>query len=240
MNPPVYCLLVTGKDSQRLEFARKVAIPNFNQQTYPNKFMIIVNHIDSREKVLTKSQRNIHEVLINKQNFTLGDLRNYSMELVPLGALFYTFDDDDTRHPKYLEIMVNALVKEKAIACFMKNRMEYNIKNGYTFKSHFKYGNTHVLCYKIDRLRFMDLDTLEDVRLQDDLASFHKKYVALDNDPRMYIRIIHGSNTSPFATTDRETIRRPNRFSGYSESEATPDEKAYVATIVKKNYSWLV
>lgn len=239
MKPPVYCLMVTGKDEKRLAYARQIGIPNFESQDYPNKHMIIVNH--GKKPVLETQRDDIYEIMVEKgPGTTLGDLRNVSLDLVPLNACFSIFDDDDWRTPNYLSYMVDTLFKTRSIAVFMKNRLEYNLANGYTFRSHFRNGNTHILCIKLDRLRYTPLDTLEDVRLQEDIASFKKKYTAIDNDPRMYIRIIHQNNTSPFAKDSRADIVRYSPGGNYWESEASVEEKDYAARTINERYSFFL
>ena len=158
MLPPVYAILVTGKDEKRIAYSRLIGIKNFDMQDYPNKKMIVVNHHDI--PVLTKPRDDIYELQVSKGNMTLGDLRNIAFELVPLNAISVTWDDDDFRKPNYISFMLDKLISTKSIAVFLKNRLEYNLANDYIFKSHFDDGNTHVMCVKLDRLRYLSKDTL--------------------------------------------------------------------------------
>lgn len=238
MKAEVYCLMVTGKDDRRIAYARLIGIPNFDEQTYPNKKMIIVNHGD--KPVLNAPRDDVYELRVEKGDMTLGDLRNLSLDLVPLNALWICWDDDDTRERDYLSSMASALFEHRAIAVFAKNRLEINLANGYTFKSRFERGNTHILCMKLDRLRYLSKDTLEDVLLQDHITSFNKKYVAIENDPRAYVRIIHQNNTSPFAKDDRDSIVEYANQSNYSELEASDEEKAYAARVVRERYGFFL
>ena len=189
MLPCVHSIMITGKDSRRVMFARLIGLKNFNMQTYKNKQLIIINH--GKTPIMLKPQDNVYEMMIEKGDMTLGDLRNLSLELVPIDGIYCIFDDDDFRKSNYIEFMVNTLLETKSIAVFMKNRMEYNLANGFTFKSSFDQGNTHIMSIKLDRLRYLSKSTLEDTQLGSDLRSFKKKYTAIDNDPTMYIRIIH-------------------------------------------------
>lgn len=238
LDPTVYALMVTGKDERRVAFARLIGIKNFDMQDYKNKKMIIVNHGNAR--VLTKARPDIYELMVEKGDMTLGDLRNLALELVPINAISVCWDDDDYRVPNYISFMVNKLLSTKSIAVFLKNRLEYNLANGFTFKSHFGYGNTHIMSIKLDRLRYTSVNTLEDVNLQKDIKSFHKKYVAVDNDPRMYIRIIHQNNTSPFALDSRDHVVKYASTSYYKESEATEEEKEYAKDIIHKHYQFFL
>jgi hypothetical protein len=230
--------MITGKDENRVMFARLIGLKNFNEQIYKNKRLIIVNH--GKIPIMTGPQENVYEIIIDKGDMTLGDLRNYAFDLVPINELVCIFDDDDWRKPDYIEFMVSKLLKTKSIAVFMKNRMEYNLANGFTFKSQFKDGNTHIMCIKLDRLRYTSLDTLEDVLLKKDLQSFKKKYTAIDNDPTMYIRIIHQNNTSPYAKDNRTEIINYPKNGNYQEYNSTEEEKTYVAGIIKQYYGFFL
>jgi hypothetical protein len=236
MSPPVYAILVTGKDEKRIAYARLIGIKNFDMQDYKNKKMIIINH--NKLKILTTPRDDIYELQVEKNNMTLGDLRNLAFELVPLNAISITWDDDDFRAPNYISFMLNKLISSKSIAVFLKNRLEYNLANNYVFKSHFEDGNTHIMCIKLDRLRYLSKDTLEDVYLGKNLRSFNKKYLAIDNDPKLYIRIIHQNNTSPYAQDTRTEIVNYSVYSYYKESEVSEEEKAYAIDIINKYYKF--
>jgi hypothetical protein len=235
LEPTVYAIMVTGKDERRVAFARHIGIKNFDMQDYQHKKMIIVNH--GNTKVLTRPRDDIFELMVTKGNMTLGDLRNIALELVPLNAIWYVHDDDDFRQTHYISHLLTTLLKSKSIAVFLKNRLEYNLANGFTFKSSFSYGNTHIMCIKLDRLKYMSKDTLEDTSLQKDIKSFKKKYIALDNDPKLYIRIIHQNNTSPFAHDSRKEVVNYAKESYYQEHDAAEDEKKYAQEIIQKYYT---
>jgi hypothetical protein len=230
--------MITGKDEKRVTFARLIGLKNFNEQTYKNKRLIIINH--GKIPIMLKPQDDVYEVMIDKGDMTLGDLRNYALDLVPINEILSIFDDDDWRKPDYIEFMVSKLLETKSIAVFMKNRMEYNLANGFTFTSRFRDGNTHIMCIKLDRLRYTSLDTLEDVLLKQDLYSFKKKYIAIDNDPTMYIRIIHQNNTSPYAKDNRTATIKYPVGGNYQEYDAKEEEKKYVAGIIKQYYGFFL
>jgi hypothetical protein len=224
--------MITNSD-KRLKFAREVGIRNFEQQDYLNKRMIIVNH--GKTKVLeNQTYPKYYELMVNKTNLSLGDLRNLSLELVPLNSIYVIWDDDDIRTPNYISYLVDKLLKERAFAIFIKYRIEYILPTGYSYIHKFENGTTHIMSWKLDKLRYLDLNTLEDVNLQDDLSRFHKKYIRLDNDPKMYLRVNHGSNTSPFALPNRTSISPNNPLSMYKEYEISPEDKAYADAMIKK------
>lgn len=237
LNPCVYAIMITGKDQKRVMFSRFIGLKNFNMQTYKNKKLIIINHGDI--PVMTQKQDNVYEIKINKRNMTLGDLRNFSLTLIPLNAISLTFDDDDWRVPTYIEFMLDTLLKTKSTAVFMKNRLEYNLTNGFSYRSFFDYGSTHMMCIKLEKLQYLSKDTLEDIQLQSDLKSFNKKYTAIDNDPKMYLRIIHENNTSPNAAETKNSLIKVSDDSYYKEFDIDVDNKAYIDKIIRDYYSLL-
>jgi hypothetical protein len=219
---PIYCLMITGKDDTRYKFARG-SVQNFLNQTYSSKYLIIINH--NKNKLTSGIHKNIFEFYINKQNFTLGDLRNFSLMLVPFNAYFCIWDDDDLRSNDYLQKLWNHIRWNCADAIFLKNRYDYNIKNNFFWKSTFYNGMPPLLCRKNDKLRYISRDTLEDQNLQRDLRKYKWKYVVYDNDPSMYIRTIHGNNTSPYIDNSRNDIEIYSEDSNYQESRVTQEIK---------------
>jgi hypothetical protein len=230
--PPVYALMVTNSD-KRLDFARFVGIRNFKEQDYNNKFLIIVNH--GKTKILNQQTHNIFELMIDRNNLSLGDLRNISLELVPLNSVFTIWDDDDIRKTNYISLLIDQLIKNNATAVFIQNRIEYILSNSYSYVHTFINGTTHVMMWKLDKFRYLDLDTLEDVHIQDYLKQINKKFIIINNKPTLYIRIQHNNNTSPFATGDRTSIVTNNPFSFYKEYSIDDNDKLYVDNIIK-NY----
>lgn len=235
-SPTIYAIMITGKDERRISFARLIGIKNFDTQTYKNKKMIIINH--GVLPVLTSPRKDIYELMVNKGPMTLGDLRNIALELVPYNNISLVWDDDDWRSPDYMQHMIKHLLSSKSMAVFMKNRLEYNLANGYTFRSSFSTGNTHVMMLKVDKMRYMPKDTLEDTHLQSNIKEMKKKYLALENDPRMYVRIIHQNNTSPFASDARNDIVKYSPSFYYQEHNATSEQKDYATDTINKHYGF--
>lgn len=239
MSPPVvYAIMITGKDERRVMFARLIGLKNFDMQDYPHKKLIIINH--GTIPILTTQRQDVYEIFVDKSNMTLGDLRNFALELVPLNGIWICWDDDDFRTSNYMSFMLNHLLSSNSIAVFMKNRLEYNLANGFTFRSSFKDGNTHIMSIKLDKLRYIPKDTLEDVFLREQIKSFKKKYVSIDNDPKMYIRIIHQNNTSPFVTDERKEVIRYSEDSYYREFDVTQEQKAFVQQQIQQHYGMFV
>lgn len=225
--------MITGKSDDRAWYAINIGIRNFNMQNYTKKILIIVNH----GKKLDIQQDNIIQYTFPKNNMTLGTLRNYSLEKVPYNGIYCIWDDDDFRPHNYLSIMHHALKYNNVDAVFIKNRTEFNLVSGFSFTSRFENGTTHIFARKLDVLKYNNVDTLEDTDLQKDLIKYKKKYITLDNSPQMYIRIIHGNNTSPYAVTDRNKITNYDKSSTYKEFDISTVDKEYVNNIIKTYYN---
>lgn len=230
--PPIYCVMMTGKNEDRYKFV-DIAVKNFNQQTYENKFMIIINH---GHRSVNVKNKNILEVMFDRRFLTLGDMRNFSIDLVPLDSLWTIWDDDDWRHSKYLDILYKKLIESKSDVVFLKNRLDFNMNNGFVYRCKFDKGMPFFLAKKTEVVRYLPKDSLEDIRLHNDFELNNKKIVLLDNDPRLYIRTLHITNTSLYVDNSKNTIVNYSDESKYHEYEALDREKTYATEIIKNNF----
>lgn len=242
---PIYCLMITGKTEQRRHFA-KIALANFNIQTYPNKYLIIINegsHSTLNNYTNERRLNNVMEVMINKRThgLTLGDLRNISLEMVPPDAIWTTWDDDDWRHETYLEVLCNRLKKNPSHRYLLyQNRLEYNFKTGFSWKVRIRNGTSIVFAYKDSSIKYDSLNVNEDVIVKQLMLSRISKGAGTiyDNDPLLYIRFVHNDNTSIYVDSKKEAIRIPvSNMSNVIESEAVYRDKKYIHNVVKKHYS---
>ena len=227
--PIIYCVCITGKEASRHNFM-KVAYLNFIRQTYERKHLLIINH--GKTRFQTSTQTNLSEVMIEKQDFTLGDLRNFALDLIPYEALWTVWDDDDWRHEQYLEFLYLNFMKHKPDALFIQNRLEYNLNTKFTYKSSFSNGIPFMFARKTELIRYLSKHWLEDENLQKDLHKHGKTYVVVDNDPRLYIRLIHETNTSMYVDKDKDNIVTYRDVSPYHEYNVTAEEKQYVEKII--------
>lgn len=233
--PTIYCVLITGKNEDRYKFI-PIAIENFNIQTYPNKKLLIINH-GNKQILQGIDNKNIIEIMFNKnKNFTLGDMRNYSISMIPYGGIFCIFDDDDYRHPKFIELLYNEMKSKNADVVFFKNRIDYNINNKFAYRSKFDKGMPFILSKNINNIKYLSKDSLEDIRLHLDYDIHNKKIHIIDNDPRWYIRLIHGTNTSLFVDDTRNHIINYNNEGNYHEFDLTQKEKKFADTIIDKYF----
>ena len=231
----IYCILITGKNEDRYKFVN-IAIKNFNQQTHPNKHLIIINH--GNKDLTYLESNNVTHIIFDKLNeFTLGDMRNFSLEMIPYGALWTIWDDDDWRHSKYLELLYSNMINHKADVVFFKNRIDFNINNNFAYRSKFDNGMPFILSKKIETIQYLSKDSLEDIRLYNDYELFSRKIHIINNDPRWYIRTIHGKNTSLYVDYEKNSIVNYSPESLYHEFDVTPKERAYAQKIIDIHFT---
>jgi hypothetical protein len=223
----IYCLMITGYTPTRRKFALN-SIQNWFNQTYSKKKLILLNQ--SKNKLMNQENENILELYIDNTEKTLGEIRNIALDLVPPNAYWTTWDDDDWRNEKYLQIMMNTLLYNNADMVMYTNRYEYNINSKFAFKSTLHTGFPIFFARKDDTLRYDNIKTLEDVKVKE-YAIKHMKTYIYENNPNMYIRLIHNDNTSPYVDQNKNKIKVYSRQNVYEEHTVSKKEKEF---IVKK------
>ena len=230
----IYCVMVTGKDKSRWKFAH-IAIDNFKKQSHPSKKLILINEGQS---IGIKSS-NILEVLIEKREhkgLTLGDLRNIAFEFIPEGAIWTLWDDDDWRSDDYLSILHSELLDNDYI--MFTKRLEHNLNNGFTWTMELKTGFVIFFGRRYHECKYAKLEVNEDIALKNYIVSNLKSKV-YNNDPRIYIRMVHKSNTSLLVNKSKQKVKDTRGNKIYYEYYSTEYEKAYVKKIVKDYYNIL-
>jgi len=230
--PPVYCLMVTGYNEKRRAFA-KLSIQNFNEQTYKNKHLIILNQ--SKDKLIKNQKENILEMYIDNTNKTLGEIRNISLQFVPPNAIWTTWDDDDWRHPTYIQHMTNEIRKQNADFLMFTNRLEYNLNNRFAFKMSLKTGFMTFFSKHNSNIRYEHISTSEDEQVKQYAIKELKTYI-YDNDARLYIRLIHTDNTSVFVQSNKNKVKNTKNNKMYFENQLNKKEKSFVDNIISKYY----
>jgi len=224
---PIYCIMVTGKDSDRIRLARK-AIKNFLEQTYQNKVLVIVNHHESESVINQESLQNVFEFHVSKEGHTLGDLRNIALQLVAHNACWTTWDDDDYRHPQYLEVLSTYKTDNNVVA--ISNRLEYNSNNKTSWVGFKRNGFVFFLASFDNRVQYLSKDTMEDVNILIDFENLGYTIKVIDNDPKLYVRIVHANNTSLYVKPTRDYLVRSSQ---YSERFTNKTEYNYINTILQ-------
>jgi hypothetical protein len=225
---PIYCIMITGKSKCRNDFAQR-AVSNFTEQSYPNKYLIIINH--GHHSVLNENIKNINEITINKGTLTLGALRNRALTHVPSNALWTVWDDDDYRVPDYLTFLYTHLKTFDAV-CFTR-RIEYNYNSGLVWGAELKSGFVTLLARKDPLTQYLDVDTMEDTEL---ISSFTKTVVVQDNNPEIYIRVVHKDNTSLYAHREKYEIYKTLPNANYVEFNVDNATAQNVKHFMRKYY----
>jgi len=228
----IYCLMITGKNDKRIKYA-KVSINNFLKQNYNKKHLIIIN--ESNKSCLEKEHNNIVELFVPK-TLSLGAKRNMALKLVPNDSIWTTWDDDDWRSNNYLSMLYKKLVeypnKEILMYC---NRLEHNLNTNYTWRISIPSGTYIFFGFQNKSIEYADLNTKEDAIVKKYIYNNPRKIVLFkNNDPKMYIRFIHDSNTSVYINPEKNTVKENNTlFNPVHEFKATKDEIEYVNRIKK-------
>lgn len=232
---PIYCVMITGKDKSRWDFAH-IAIDNFKRQSYPNKRLIIINEGES----LMKMGDNILEIKLDdreKKGITLGDMRNIAFEFIPDNAIWTLWDDDDWRSDDYLEYLYDNL-GDKDYVLFTK-RLEHNLNTGFTWIMELKSGFVILFGRKqaSDKCKYESKEVNEDVILKKYIIDNLKFKLIADNDPKIYIRMVHKSNTSLLVNQNKSCVKDTSQNKVYYEYDANDDDVRYVKNIVDEKYN---
>jgi glycosyltransferase involved in cell wall biosynthesis len=193
--PKISCLMVT-KD--RLEYVKK-AIKCFQNQTYPNKELIIIcDYPDGVKEYVEKikDSRILHYQLPSKSK-TLGELRNFSTEKSS-GELVTQWDDDDWYHPSRISIQYDELKSNNADACLLSQWfMAWPDKGRYTVSKIRKDGWEGTMLVKKSILpKYSNLRKSEDTELMKILFKNSKVHIITNEKYYfLYIYLVHGNNT---------------------------------------------
>lgn len=226
-NDLITCVMITAN---REKLAR-AAIDNFREQTHRRKHLLIINHGAGPSLADPERMYNVTELRIDKGAMTLGDMRNMAFELVPYNGLFCVWDDDDYRAPAFLETLYSAMIGTGADGVCFQNRLEYNIKTNFAWRTFLRKGFVHVLARKDYRVRYLSKDSMEDVELLDTMRRTYRVHTLIDNDPCMYVRLVHGTNTSEYVDAGKTTVVRNPPDADWQEHLLTAAEAAYIRDI---------
>jgi hypothetical protein len=227
---PLYCLMITGKDDNRYNFAR-TSILNFQLQDYPDKYLIIVNH--GTTPLINTPVDHINEYMISKEDKTLGDLRNISLSYVPNNAIWTTWDDDDWRHTTYLSKLYTELITRKVKFIMIKNRISYNILTKFSWSESVLRGCCCTyFSYKSNNLLYDRLNTNEDGIIKTDIKKRQIPMFIINNNHDLYIRIVHANNTSRFVNKAKNSLNPGQR-------NLTYEQHKYLYNILEQYYAFL-
>lgn len=249
--PPIYGLMITGKDDTRIQYA-KSAVENYFAQDYPDKRLVIINHREQEKMKVLEDERLKHhrskciEICTSKINgnnysphkLNLGEMRNMSLQFVPINGLWTIWDDDDWRANNYLTTLFGWLTENKVDCIAYTTRYEHNLSTSFSWKMTLMKGYPTILCRQNPLIRYKPIETMEDVRLIDDIRELGLNVTIIHNEdrPDMYVRLVHGHNTSLYANPVKNSIRKSKtdtNKSSYREDEISDVEREYVLRCVR-------
>jgi glycosyltransferase involved in cell wall biosynthesis len=199
----ISCLTVTNN---RYKLLLK-SIDMFNKQTFEKKEMIIVYYStdkDTIDNVVNKiKQDNIHfHIYDPKDNLTLGEIRNYSVEKAN-GDYICIWDDDDIFHPERLQAQFDNLKGYNT--CTLAREIKYEIFFDKITITPFreKGWENSLLCKKEFMTKYGKLNLGEDTEMLEKLEN-----VNVIDQPHLYTYIFHGMNTISKIHFDKIGISR--------------------------------
>lgn len=189
--PLISCLMVTRR---RFELA-KLAIKCFQDQSYTNKELIIIDYDENdnlTQYINQLADDTIRHIPIEPREQTLGELRNFSLENAS-GDYVCTWDDDDLANPKRLEMQFLALHVLNAEACFLPRLLMWWVNSERMAKSRSRIWENSMLCRK-DHLPLYPLKQRgEDTPVTAQIVQNCR--VALLDQPHLYLYAVHQKNT---------------------------------------------
>lgn len=81
----IYAIMITGKDAYHYSLA-KLSICSFLEQTYPNKYLIIIN--DGSYSLKGFEKKNLIKEVRLEDKYPLGTLRNVGLQQIPENAVW--------------------------------------------------------------------------------------------------------------------------------------------------------
>ncbi len=191
-SPLVSCLMVTRGDPLRV----RRSIQSFVDQTYTETELVIVT--DAREEQMRfvrtdYPQANIKWVFVAPDSgLVLGQLRNLSIDQAS-GEYVLQWDDDDLYDPSRIFYQLQAIQKGRAQASILLRWTVWWPAKRRLFISERRAWEGSLMCSRTVMPRYPALARGEDKPLVERLLK--ELDVALIDAPRLYIYVIHGSNT---------------------------------------------
>lgn len=193
--PLISCLCVTREKPALL----KRAISCFQNQTYPNKELVIIyDHDDlatkDELKLVVDPTISIYEVRKTKE-ITLGFLRNYAIHKSK-GEYVCQWDDDDWYHIGRIEYQYEVIQMSNYPAVILTQWLIFDSTTNKAYISHRRLWEGSLLCKKsaISNIKYDHLNLGEDTTFIEKLNNENRIYY-IDNVPNLYIYTYHGKNT---------------------------------------------
>lgn len=199
--PLVSCLMPTMPGREHMA---KLAIRDFQRQTYKNKELIVACSGDSSTMtelfgyIQGLGDPTIHCPFLtteDKKPVILGAMRNFTNE-IGTGEWMCTWDDDDRHHPDRILLHMHAANREQADITYLNMQLhcfpDINQLWWVDWQSHRSPG---YVCYRRTDIKYQEDASLgEDTLFLRNLAAAGYKFAKVETDIPIYIRYYHGAN----------------------------------------------
>ena len=194
MNKPLISCLCPTKNNPEMV---KVAIDCFNNQTYPNKELILVAdeknpYMEDLEKFTKENIKLFHA----PYRTPIADLRNISVKHAS-GKYIATWDDDDIHHSKRLTSQYETIVKSGKEVCYLTNSIiKDTIENVIGLSKYSTCMDCTMLALRDNFPKYsnpLPQNSCGDVFIRKHYSS--KNQVVFLEKPHLYIYNIHETNT---------------------------------------------
>jgi len=192
--PLISCLCVTRRRVPMLSRAVRA----FNEQSYPNKELVIVYEDDDPETARFLSDLNAPDInkleIPSSPRKTLGALRNLAVARCG-GEYFCQWDDDDYYHVERLTSQMSVIRETGMPACVLFQWLLFDTRDNKAYLSCMRPWEGSLLCLKSllgDDLGYEDSTIGEDTPLVNKLFAENKLFPAVM--PKLYVYVYHSSN----------------------------------------------
>ncbi|WP_316841409.1 glycosyltransferase family A protein [Pedobacter gandavensis] len=196
-HPLISCICISQNRPQQL----LRAIVNFEQQSYPNKELVVSYPSKDlpTKKLLERILKISHlkMVLLGRESHgTLGQIRNQAV-MAAHGSFICTWDDDDWYHPERLKLQMSQLQNStsKYQACILQEIILYDRPNESAYLSATYNWSGTLLCKKdlVIKYPYQHTNRVEDGPLIAHLEA-KKLLLAITGAYYLYVYIYHGTN----------------------------------------------
>jgi glycosyltransferase involved in cell wall biosynthesis len=195
--PLISCLCVTGNSINFL----KRAIHCFNQQSYPNKELVLVYGSDNTQTNAYLNSLNDPRVrgfqLDDNNSYSLGEKRNFAIEKSN-GEYFCQWDDDDWYHPDRLKEQLEPLLKSFKDGSILIFEIVFDDINKRAYGSTIRPLEHSIMCRKsvyLDGIKYSNKDKGEDFDFIKSLKNNNMLFPIVN--PGLYVYVYHGKNSYP-------------------------------------------
>ena len=218
--------MITGQKGRDPLFVER-AIESFQEQSYPEKELVIINHGSH-----SYAREGITEIK-SKDGLKLGEYRNIALAHIPENEMWVIWDDDDWKHHKLIEKQYQFILSNNIDGCILDRFVFWVYHANFIVNSPNEYMlwlSSTIMCRNKRDVAYPPIDLGEDGKF---FVEYGSKYQLRkwDNPSHYFIRLVHGINISDVGDYLSEFILEKTNL---LEKEG----QDYISTILPK-YSFL-